>query len=385
MEPSYILNHLGEERENYFNAVTPPVFQSSNFCFKNVEALRNGLKNEFETPFYTRGFNPTVGILRKKLAALEKAEDALVFSSGSAAISAAVISSVKQGDHVICVKKPYSWTNHLLTHLLAKFGVECSMVDGREIINFENAIRKNTTLFYLESPNSMTFEMQDLREVAKLAKKNNILTICDNSYASPINQNPIEMGIDIVVHSATKFISGHSDVVAGVLCSTKERIKKIFEQEFMTLGAAISPNDAWLLIKGLRTLPIRVKQVTENSFKVLHFLENHPKIKKIYFPFSEKNPQIDLAKKQMKPCGGLISIELKADDIAAVERFCNHLKYFIIACSWGGYESLQFPICALYNSENYTTELPWNFVRLYIGLEDADVLVEDLKQALEKM
>ncbi|NUM51141.1 MAG: aminotransferase class I/II-fold pyridoxal phosphate-dependent enzyme [Flavobacteriales bacterium] len=385
MEPYYILNHLGEEREDYFNAVTPPIFQSSNFCFKNVEALRNGLKNEFETPFYTRGFNPTVGILRKKIAALEKAEDALIFSSGSAAISAAVISSVKQGDHVICVKKPYSWTNHLLTHLLAKFGVECSMVDGREIINFENAIRKNTTLIYLESPNSMTFEMQDLEAVAILAKKNKITTICDNSYASPINQNPITLGIDIVVHSATKFISGHSDVVAGVICSTKEKIKKIFEQEFMTLGATLSPNDAWLLIKGLRTLPIRVKQVTENSFKVLHFLETHPKIEKIYFPFSEKNTQISLAKKQMKPCGGLISIELKVDNIAAVERFCNHLKYFIIACSWGGYESLQFPICALYNSENYTTELPWNFVRLYIGLEDADVLIEDLKQALEKM
>lgn len=385
METSYILNHLGEEREEYYNAVTPPIFQSSNFCFKNVQALREGLKNEFETPFYTRGFNPTVGILRKKIAALEKAEDALIFSSGSAAISAAVFSCVKKGDHVICVKKPYSWTNNLLTTLLAKFGVESSMIDGSETKNFENAIQKNTTLIYLESPNSMTFEMQDLQAIAELAKKNNIITICDNSYASPMHQNPISMGIDIVVHSATKFISGHSDVVAGVLCSTKEKVKKIFEQEFMTLGATISPNDAWLLLKGLRTLPIRVQQVKENTFKVLHFLENHEKIAKIYFPFHEKNPQYQLAIKQMKKCGGLISIELKAKNISEVESFCNNLKYFIIACSWGGYESLQFPICALYDSENYKTELPWNFVRLYIGLEDADVLIDDLKQALDKM
>lgn len=385
MDISYILNHLGEEREKYFNAVTPPVFQSSNFCFKDVESLRQGLKKEFETPFYTRGYNPTVSILRKKIAALEGAEDAIVFSSGSAAVAAAVFHAVQAGDHAICVKKPYSWTNKLFNNMLSRYGVSCTMVDGAEVKNFEHAIQKNTRLIYLESPNSMTFEMQDLSAVAQLAKKHNIITVCDNSYASPINQNPILLGIDIVVHSATKFISGHSNVVAGVLCSSKKRVNKIFESEFMTLGAVVSPHDAWQLINGLRTLPLRVKQVADNTFKVLQFLETHPKIEKIYFPFHKHNPQLHLAQKQMKQCGGLLSIQLKTDSIEKVELFCNHLKYFIMTCSWGGYESLQFPICALYDSQNYNSELPWNFIRLYIGLEEPDVLIADLHQALDKI
>lgn len=269
--------------------------------------------------------------------------------------------------------------------LLAKYQVQHTLVDGRDVKNFEEAIQPNTRLIYLESPNSMTFEMQDLEAVAKLAKKHGIITICDNSYASPLHQNPAVLGIDIVVHSATKFISGHSDVVAGVVCSSKERIKSIFESEFMTLGGIISPHDAWLLLKGMRTLPLRVKQVKENTFRVLSFLENHPKIARIYFPFHKKNEQVQLAQKQMQECGGLLSIELNVSEISEVEVFCNSLKYFLIACSWGGYESLQFPICALYNSENYTTELPWNFVRLYIGTEDADLLIADLSQALSKI
>ena len=179
MDISYILNHLGEEREKYFNAVTPPIFQSSNFCFKNVEALREGLKKEFETPFYTRGFNPTVSILRKKKDALEGAEDTIVFSSGSAAVTAAVFHAVQAGHHAICVRKPYSWTNKLFNNLLSRYGITCSMVDGGDVKNFENAIQTNTRLIYLESPNSMTFEMQDLQAVAELAKEHNIITNCD--------------------------------------------------------------------------------------------------------------------------------------------------------------------------------------------------------------
>ena len=203
MDISYILNHLGEEREEYYGSVAPPVFQTSNFCFKTVAIMREELKRELEIPFYSRGFNPTVAILRKKIAALEFAEDALVFSSGSAAVAAAVMSIVKAGDHVICVEKPYSWTNNLLTKYLSKYGVTTTFINGNEIINFENAIQENTKLIYLESPNSLTFELQDIEAVAILAKSKNICTILDNSYSSPINQNPITLGIDIVLHSAT--------------------------------------------------------------------------------------------------------------------------------------------------------------------------------------
>ncbi|MCE9538414.1 MAG: PLP-dependent transferase [Bacteroidetes bacterium] len=352
MDVSYILNHLGEEREEYYGAVAPPVFQTSNFCFKTVAEMREKLKKELETPFYSRGFNPTVSVLRKKVAALEMAEDALVFSSGSAAVAAAIMSVVKAGDHVVCVEKPYSWTNNLLTKYLSRYGV------------------------------ILTFEMQDIAGVATLAKSKNIFTIIDNSYCSPINQQPITMGIDMVIHSATKYLNGHSDVVAGVVCGTKERIMKMMAEEYMTIGGIISAQDAALILRGLRTLELRVNRSTESTKKIVAFLENHPKIKQINYPFLSTNSQLHLAKKQMKQGGALFSIVLNVEKTEQVEKFCDGLKRFLMATSWGGYESLIFPICALGASKSFENPLPWNLVRLYIGLEEADLLIEDLKQAL---
>ncbi len=385
MDISYILNHLGEEREEYYGAVAPPVFQTSNFCFKTVSEMREKLKHELETPFYTRGYNPTVTILRKKLAALEGAEDALVFSSGSAAVAAAIMSVVKGGDHVICVEKPYSWTNTLLTKFLSKYGVECTFVDGRETAVFEKAIQANTKLIYLESPNSLTFELQDITAVNAIAKSKNIITIIDNSYSSPINQTPIAFGVDMVVHSATKYLNGHSDVLAGVVCGSKERIMKMMAEEYMTIGGIISAHEAAQILRGLRTLELRVNKSSESADKIVRFLENHPKIKQINYPFSSANPQLSLAKKQMKQGGGMFSIVLNAEKPEQVENFCDSLKRFLIATSWGGYESLVFPICALGASKSFENPLPWNLIRLYIGLEDADLLIEDLQQALEKI
>ncbi|MGZ4115980.1 MAG: trans-sulfuration enzyme family protein [Bacteroidia bacterium] len=385
MDISYILNHLGEEREEYYGAVAPPVFQTSNFCFKTVKEMREKLTRELETPFYTRGYNPTVATLRKKVAALEGAEDALIFSSGSAAVAAAVMSIVKSGDHVVCVQKPYSWTNNLLSKYLAKYGVTYTFVDGRQVANFEKAIRENTKLIYLESPNSLTFEMQDIEAVARLAKPKNITTIIDNSYNSPINQSPIKMGIDIVLHSGTKYINGHSDVVCGVVCTTHARVMKMMAEEYMTIGSCISAQDAALILRGLRTLELRVNKSAETAKKVSDFAENHPKIAQVYYPFASKNPQLALAKKQMKQGGGLISLVLNAEKEEQVEIFCDNLKRFLMATSWGGYESLVFPLCALAASKSFENPLPWNMVRLYIGLEDADVLIADLKQALDKM
>ncbi len=387
MDLSYILNHLGEEREKYQYAVSPPIFQSSNFTFPDIAVMREALQNEMDTPFYTRGCNPTVAILRKKVAALEKAEDALVFSSGSSAIAAAVLSQVKAGDHIICVQKPYSWTNKLLNNFLTRFGVESTMIDGTNPQHYEQAIKENTRLLFLESPNSITFELQDIEAVANIAKKHGLVTIIDNSYATPIYQTPIELGIDMVTHSASKYLGGHSDIVAGVVCSSKKIIHQIFESEFMTLGGIISPNDAWLMIRGLRTLPIRLKQVSETTGKVVAFLEQQPWIEKVFYPFSPSHPQYELAQKQMKGCGGLFSLQVKADSIEQIETFCNQLKYFILACSWGGHESLVFPMSVLYTSDNYgqvKNQLPWNLIRFYIGLEDADTLMEDFKQAASK-
>ena len=382
---STILNHLGEERELGYHAVVPPVVQSGNFSYPSVAAMRAVVQQEMERPLYTRGFNPTVGILRKKVAALEHAEDALVFSSGSAAIAAAVMSFVKAGDHIVCVHKPYSWTKKLLVELLERFNVSHTFVDGTDAENYRRAIQPNTTFFITESPNSLTFELQDLRAVAAIAKEHGILTLCDNSYNSPLFQHPIDLGIDLVAHSATKYLNGHSDVVAGVLSGSAAHIRQVMSKEFMTLGAVPSPHDAWLLMRGMRTLELRVNRSADSAAVVATFLAGHPRIKKVHWPGLTSHPQHALAKQQMKRVAGLMTIELDAPDEAAVERFCDGLKRFLIAVSWGGYESLQWPVCALKGPRRYYTGLPCTMVRLYIGLEDPRLLIADLEQALERM
>jgi cystathionine beta-lyase/cystathionine gamma-synthase len=379
---SHILNHLGEDREAGFNAVVPPIAQSGNFSYPTVDALRNAMRNEFEVPLYTRGVNPTVAIVRKKLAALEHAEDALLFSSGSAAIAAGVMSFVKAGDHIVCVKKPYSWTTKLLSELLVRFNVSTTYVDGTDAENFRKAITPETRLFILESPNSITFELQDLRAVATIAKAHGILTFCDNSYSSPLFQNPIDLGIDLVAHSGTKYLNGHSDVVCGVLAGSREHIRQVMAKEFMTLGAAPSPHDAWLLMRGLRTLELRMHRSADSADRVANFLDAHPKVSQVNWPFLKSFPQEPLARKQMKRCAGLMSIRVKAADVAGVERFCNGLQRFLLAVSWGGYESLQFPTAATIGPGAPQGELPWDLVRIYVGLEDPEALIADLEQAL---
>ena len=384
MDLSYIINQLGEERSNYYNAISPPIIKTSNFCFNTVQKLRNNIDREFNVPFYTRGYNPTVAILRKKIAALEYAEDSLITSSGCAAISSAVIANIKSEDHVICINSVYSWTNVLFNTLLKKFNVKTTMVEGTNIADFEKAILPETKLIYLESPSSFTFEIQDIEQIVKIAKKHNILTILDNSYSSPLFQSPLKFGVDIVVHSASKYLNGHSDVIAGVICSNRKMIKKIFSTELMTLGGIITPDDAWLMIRGLRTLPIRMDRVTETTQKVIAFMESNPKVEKVIYPFSKSHPQYLLAKKQMQNSGGMFSFILKTDDITKVDLFCNSLKRFLIACSWGGYESLIYPACVLYNNKKKEkTRLPFNLIRMYIGLEDADVLIKDIETALK--
>jgi cystathionine beta-lyase/cystathionine gamma-synthase len=382
---SNILTHLGEDRDRGYDAVVPPIVQSGNFTYPTVAAMRAVVQQEMDKPLYTRGFNPTVGILRKKIAALEHAEDALVFSSGSAAIASAVLSFVKAGDHIVCVVKPYSWTKKLLVELLPRFGVEHTFVDGTDAENYRKAIKPNTTFFILESPNSLTFELQDIAAVARIAKEHAILTLCDNSFNSPLFQNPIDLGIDMVAHSATKYLNGHSDVVAGVLAGSHAHIRQVMQKEFMTLGACPSPHDAWLLMRGLRTLELRVDRSADNAEKIALFLEKHPKVERVHWPGLESHPQHTLAKRQMKRVAGLMSIELDAPDEAAVERFCDNLKTFLIAVSWGGYESLQWPVCALKGPSGYYTDLPFTMIRLYVGLEDPDLLIVDLDQALARI
>ena len=386
MNLSYILNELGEERENYFNAIAPPIIQTSNFKFNTVADFRAALADEYRGNLYSRGFNPTIDILRKKLAALDGAEDALVFSSGIAAITVPILALLESGDEVVCVENPYSWTIKLFKNFLPKFGITTTFVDGTDINKLETVITDRTKLIYLESPNTFSFEVQDLAAISAIAKSKGILTMIDNSYCSPLYQQPISYGIDLVAQSATKYLAGHSDVVAGVLTGKKELLEKIFTNEYLNIGAALAPQNAWLLLRGLRTLEIRLEKISDTADKIVAYLNQHPKVECVLHPFSASNKNQALARKQMKRCGGLFSIILKNAELGQIEAFCNSLKHILMAVSWGGYESLIIPACAgLSKKEFDSTNKRHTLIRIYIGLEDADYLIEDLAQAFDRL
>jgi len=383
---SYIINELGEERENYFNAIAPPIIQTSNFAFNTVDELRKTFENEYFHYIYSRGINPTVDILRKKLAALDGAEDGLVFNSGASAIFASVLANVKSGDHIVSVDKPYSWAQKMFNVILPRFNVTTTYVDGTDITNFERAILPNTTLIYLETPNSWGFALQDLKAVGELAKAEGIVTICDNSYCSPLYQQPIKFGIDLVLQSATKYISGHSDVVAGVLTGSSKMIEHIFHSEYLTVGSGIQPFNAWLLIRGLRTMPVRLEKITATTRKVVDHLKQHPKVESVIFPFDETFPQYELAMRQMKGACGLLSFYIKADTAQQIEGFCENLKHILMAVSWGGHESLLLPSCATIKSGDFDpANKDHRLIRMYVGLEEADYLIQDLEKGFNAL
>lgn len=383
---SFILNELGENRDQYFRAVAPPIVQTSNFAFHTVEDLRKSFEDEYSTWLYSRGKNPTVEILKEKLAALDGAEDCLVFNSGAAAIFAAVLSQVKSGDHIVSVRGAYTWAKKMFDIILPRFNVSTTYIDGRDIENFKSATKPNTVLYYLESPNSWNFELQDLEAVSKLAKEKNIITICDNSYCTPLFQRPIDYGIDLVLQSATKYIGGHSDTIAGVLSGKKETIEKIFNSEYMNIGSGIQPFNAWLLIRGLRTLRTRLEASAANVLEVIKYLKQEPLVEKIIFPFEEDFPQYALAKKQMKNVGGLFSFIIKAKSEKEVELFCDSLQHILMAVSWGGHESLIIPGCAALPRNSFDAQnSDHRMLRIYVGLEEPSYIINDLKQALEKL
>ncbi|MBW0160126.1 MAG: PLP-dependent transferase [Sediminibacterium sp. Gen4] len=384
MDISYILNELGEDRDEYFRAVSPPIVQTSNFAFKTVDDLRKAFENEYGGWLYSRGLNPTVEILRKKLAALDGAEDCLVFNSGAAAIFASVLANVKAGDHIVSVKDPYTWARKMFDEILPRFGVTVTYIDGRSIVNFENAIQSNTTVIYLESPNSWMFDLQDLSAVAQLARSKNIVTICDNSFCTPLYQKPYEMGIDLVLQSATKYISGHSDVVAGVLSGSRKQIERIFNSEYNNIGSGIQPFNAWLLIRGLRTLPARLERITRTTQTVIDFLLSHPRVEEVIFPLHPSFPQYELAQRQMNGGCGLLTFTIKTQSCETIEKFCNSLKHILMAVSWGGHESLIIPKCAGLQRADFNAGLALHrSLRLYVGLEEPDYIIADLEQAFD--
>ena len=341
-----ILHHMGEDALP-LNAVSPPIFQTSIFCFKSFDDFKGALADEPSHFIYSRGNNPTVNLLEKKIAALEHGERAKLVSSGVAAISAAVMAFLKTGDHVVAVRDSYSWAKYLFTTYLARFGIETTYVDGTDPEDFERAVKPNTKLFYLESPTTFTFKLQNLSAVAQIAKKHGIKTVIDNTWCTPIFQNPIDCGIDLTVHSVTKYMGGNSDVVAGVIVGSDEDVKKIFESEFQLHGTVPDPFMAWLVLRGLRTLHIRMPVHFENAKKVAAYLQSRSEVEDVLYPFLPSYPQYDLAMKQMRGGAGLFSFRFKTRKLDEIRKFTDALKMFKRAVSWGGYESLVVPAMKL--------------------------------------
>lgn len=386
MDTSYIINHLGEDHASYFNAVAPPIIQTSNFLFSTVDDMRKAFQDEMGGYLYSRGLNPTVDILRKKLAALDGAEDALVFNTGASVIFAGVLANVKSGDHILSVHHPYSWAAHLFDKILPRFGISVTYADGSDTENFLTHVQPNTSFIYLESPNSWWLDIQDLSAIADFAKLCGIVTMIDNSYCTPLYQKPIEMGIDLAMQTATKYIGGHSDTLGGVLSGSAAMIRKIFESEYLCVGSGIQPFNAWLLLRGLRTLPTRIDRIQASTEKVLAYIKTEEQIESFIFPLDPSYPQYELAKKQMKGACGLLTFYMKSQEISEIENFCNNLKAFRMAVSWGGHESLIIPKCSGIPRSDFNAQNPnHRMVRLYVGLEDPEFLINDLKQSFASL
>ena len=386
MQLSHILNALGEEHQDYYNAIAPPIVQTSNFLFDTVAQMRKAFEAEYETYVYSRGINPTVDMLRQKLAALDGAEDALVFNSGASAIFCSVLPFVQAGAHIVSVQAPYTWAHKMFTRILPRFSVQTSFIDGTKVQNWQAAIQPNTRLFYLESPNSWTYEIQDLAAIAQLAKQQGIITVIDNSYCTPLYQQPLAHGIDLSLQSATKYIGGHSDCVAGVVSGSRALMERIFYSEYMTTGAGCTPFHAWLLLRGLRTLPMRLKWISQTTTQVISWLHHHPMVQQVLYPLEDSFAQAGLARQYLKGAGGLFTIVLKPCTAAGIEACCNALQRFKMAVSWGGHESLIIPRLATMPVAKYNPE-QWlhRTLRLYVGLEEAAYLIADLEQAFKKL
>ncbi|MCH5683232.1 PLP-dependent transferase [Niabella sp. W65] len=269
--------------------------------------------------------------------------------------------------------------------ILPRFNVSVTYIDGTLVENWKDAAKSNTALFYLESPNSWTYELQPLKEIAEFAREKNIITFIDNTYCTPVYQNVMDLGIDIAMQTATKYIGGHSDTLGGILCGSNALMKKNFDTEFMTIGSGLQPFNGWLLLRGLRTLPMRLERINKTTNEIVRFLESHEEIERLIFPFHPSFNQYELAKKQMKAALGLVTVIIKNKKREAIVKLCESLRHFLMAVSWGGHESLVIPRCAFIKEDMYSeSNESHRHIRLYFGLEDADYLIKDLQQALLK-
>ena len=381
--------HSGRINDEQFGSLATPLYQTSTFIFDNAEQGAKRFAGESEGYIYTRLGNPTTRQLEMRVAEMEGMEDAAATATGMAAVSGALLANLSCGDHVISSKAVYGCSFALMSHMLTKFGIEVSFVDMTDPEAIEKEIRTNTKVVFLESPINPNLVVLDLEKILAVTKKHNLISIVDNTFMTPVLQQPAKYGADIIIHSATKYLNGHGDVVAGIICGKAEMIEHIKLTALKDIGATMSPHDAWLILRDLKTLPIRVERHCQNALQVAEFLESHPAVSKVYYPGLKSHSGYQFIGNQMKAAGGVIAFELNTD-IEGGAAFINRMGLFSIAVSLGDAESLiQHPASMTHSP--YTPEerrdagISDSLIRISAGLENAEDMIADLKQSLDQV
>ena len=372
-----ICTHVGEIKDEQFKGAISPLYMSTSYAFEDVDVKR-----------YPRYFNtPNQEALCKKIAALEHAESALIFGSGMAAISHALMAFLNAGDHIVLQQTLYGGTYNFVVTQFEKYGISYSFTKGWKAEDFEKEIQPNTKLIYIETPSNPLLTITDIKAVADLAKQKNIVSMIDNTFASPINQNPIDFGIDIILHSATKYMGGHSDICAGAVAASKVHIERIW-QSSICFGGSLSDQTVWLLERSLKTMGLRVKAQNENAQKLAGFLEKHTDINSVYYPGLESHPDYHIAKKQMRGFGGMLSFELKED--INPSAFLKALQLIKPSMSLAGVEStMLLPVetshALMSPADRKKQGIKDGLIRFSVGIEEIEDIIADLEQALVKV
>jgi methionine-gamma-lyase len=376
--------HAGEKRSQVSVPVGTSIARTANFTFANTEEMKRWAEGKSSAYIYTRYGNPTLAIAEEKIAALEGAEAAIVAASGMAAISSALLSILKAGDEVIATRALYGGSYRLMRDIFPRMGIVVRHVET-DLAGIERLVNPRTRALYIETPTNPTLRLVDLQKAVSFAKEWDLLSLIDNTFATPVVQKPIKMGFDLVVHSATKYLAGHSDVIAGVAVGSHSLIEKIRDM-IIYLGGSMDPEAAFLLIRGMKTLEVRVPRQCQTALTVARYLEEHPKVARVHYPGLPSHPDHKLAKRQMKGFGAMMAFDLKGG-LAAARRFCDRTRVFLLAASLGGVESLV--VLPIYSShyrmsaaELRAAGVEPGTVRVSIGLEDPADLIEDLRQAL---
>jgi methionine-gamma-lyase len=379
----------GGEFEDQFGSATVPIYQTSTFKFKNAQHGADCFSGASDGYIYTRISNPTIRALEKNIAGLENGYDGIATSSGMSAITSIYMALLGAGSHIISTASVYGPARGVLEKDFSRFGVEADFISTSDVNAIVSSIKKNTRVIYIETPANPTMEITDIKACAAIAQKHNLILVVDNTFATPYLQKPLDLGADVVLHSVTKFINGHADIVGGIVVTKEKNLYEKIRHSMVYMGCNMDPHQAYLVLRGLKTLALRVERNQENALKVARFLERHPKIAWIKYPGLESHPQFELAKRQMSGAGSMISFGVKGG-LEAGRKLMDCVHLATLAVSLGGVETLiQHPAsmthASVSNEDKLKAGITDDLVRLSVGIEDVNDIIADLNQALEKV